>query len=226
MPVVSRFLVIAAVSTVAVVATVDSAPANAAFLEAGIQAGVIDRTLAGTGYRTGFNFQIHADLALIPPILMIGAYANGFPFGGKLAPEQQGSSNTSIDFRTFGARAKLRIPIPGAVTPYAIAGAGWVRGDFPDQTLTLCGTVQGVSGCTNRTVPSATANFVEFVLGAGAMIKLAGPLHLSLEGAWRPTIGYENDDYEKTLRSGSTTAPPPSRNGSAYSFHGGLALSF
>jgi hypothetical protein len=57
------------------------------------------------------------------------------------------------------------------------------------------------------------------------MIELAGPLALTVEGAWRPTTGYKNDTYEQQIQQQSTSAPSPSRNGSAWSIHGGLAIS-
>ncbi len=200
--------------------------ASASFIDIGVQAGVMGRKLSDTTYKPGFNFQLHADLALIPPILMLGVYANGIPAGGKLTPEPKaGGTAQSVSFRTIGLRAKIKIPIPGAFTPYFIAGAGAVNGDFPDQDLEVCTTVAGVAGCTKRTVPHANKWFAEFVLGGGLMIEIAGPLVLTLEGAYRPTTGYSNDDYEKALQNQQQTAPPPSRNGFGWSAHGGLAIS-
>lgn len=206
--------------------TLDARDADAAFLEAGLQAGVAGRSLAGTDYKTGFNFQMHADLAMLPPILMVGAYVNGWPVGGDLTPKAEGDVKP-ITFRAYGVRAKLRIPIPGPVTPYGLAGIGLVTASFPETTLSVCKDVPGAGPqCVSQKVTDARANFVEFVVGAGMLIQLAGPLHLTIEGAWRPTTGYTNDDYEKALQSQSTSAPPPSRNGYAWTAHGGLALSF
>jgi hypothetical protein len=208
--------------TAAAVFTASERDAKASFIDVGAQAGVMGRSLAGTSYKPSFNFQLHADLALIPPILMLGAYANGIPFGGKMKPDSP-IATESINFQGGGLRAKLKIPIPGSFTPYALAGVGYVHANFPDQTLQVC--APGTTTCASRTVPSATANFVEFVLGAGFMIELAGPLALTVEGAWRPTTGYKNDTYEQQIQQQSTSAPSPSRNGSAWSIHGGLAIS-
>lgn len=200
--------------------------ASASFIDIGVQGGVSSRTLADINYKPGFNFQAHADLALIPPILMLGAYVNGLPFGGQAYPKagQDVNTNEAINFRTFGMRAKLKIPIPGGFTPYGIAGIGLVNASFPDITIQKCGTVAGQSQCVSQPVPNANKWFVEFVLGVGAMIKLAGPLHLTLEGAWRPTTGYKNEDYDKALET--QQKPAPSRTGSSFTFHGGLAISF
>jgi opacity protein-like surface antigen len=218
-----KILGFALVGSAVMAATSD---ASASFIDVGVQAGVAGRSLAGTDYKTAFNLQAHADLALIPPILMVGAYINGIPFGGAMHPKPADGVTTTNDdtvhFRSFGARAKLKIPIPGIFTPYFIGGVGLVNADFPDITLSRC--LPGV-GCASQTVPNANKWFVEFVLGAGAMIKIAGPLHLTLEGAWRPTTGYKNEDYEKAIQNEDQSAPSPSRNGYAWTALGGLALS-
>jgi hypothetical protein len=107
---------------------------------------------------------------------------------------------------------KLKIPLPGPVQPFGVAGAGWAHGDFPDQSLQVC-----VSGtCATRTVPSATANFAEFLLGGGLIWTPAEPLAFTAEFNWRPTTGYANDVYENQVQSGQASAPEPSRNGVAW----------
>lgn len=206
-------------------AALSSGDASASFLDLGVQGGVSSRTLADVKYKPGFNFQAHADLALIPPILMLGAYVNGFPFGGQAYPKagQGVNTNEAIDFRSYGLRAKLKLPIPGGFTPYAIAGVGLVSASFPDITIQKCATIAGQSGCVEQKVPNANKLFAEFVLGVGAMIKLGGPVHLTLEGAWRPTTGYKNEDYDKAMET--QKQPQPSRTGSSFTFHGGLAIS-
>lgn len=201
--------------------------ASAAFLDIGVQGGVVSRSLADVNYKPAGSFQAHADLALIPPILMLGAYVNGIPFLGQAYPKpgQGVDTERAVNFRTFGLRGKLKIPIPGGFTPYGIAGVGLVNADFPDFTVTKCGTVAGQTGCVGQKVPNANNWFVEFVLGVGAMIKLSGPLHLTLEGAWRPSTGYKNEDYDKAIQNQDKNAPQPSRTGAAWSGHLGLAIS-
>jgi opacity protein-like surface antigen len=124
-------------------------------------------------------------------------------------PDISGAS--SIAFRTIGARVKLKLPL-GQVQPYGVAGVGWAHGDFPDQTLNVC--VNG--SCIDRNVPSATANFAEFIVGGGLMWVPIEPLALTAEFNWRPTTGYTNDAYENQVQNGSTSAPEPSRNGVAW----------
>lgn len=213
---------LAAVSALAIGTA--STDASAAFLEAGVQAGYAGRSLAGTDYKPGFNTQIHADLALIPPILMLGAYVNGWPIGGDFEPKDAKGDVKKITFRSYGLRGKLRIPVPGPVTPYGIAGIGLVTASFPETTLTVCDPYTGMA-CAQQKVADARSNFVEFVLGVGLMIQIAGPLNLTLEGAWRPSTGYTNDDYQKALAAQNQSAPAPSRTGYAWTALGGLALS-
>jgi hypothetical protein len=109
------------------------------------------------------------------------------------------------------------------VTPYGIAGVGLVTASFPNTTLKVCDP--SGSACVSKDMPDARSNFVEFVLGAGLMIQLAGPLNLTFEGAWRPTTGYTNDEYQKGLAGQTQSAPEPSRTGYAWTALAGLALS-
>jgi hypothetical protein len=75
-------------------------------------------------------------------------------------------------------------------------------------------------------VPSATANFAEFLVGGGLIWTPAAPLAFIAEFNWRPTTGYTNDTYENQVQSGQTSAPEPSRNGVAWVGLLGIGLSF
>jgi hypothetical protein len=206
--------------------------ASASFIDVGVQGGVVGRTPANVSYKPAFSFQAHADLALIPPILMVGAYVHGFPFGGTMYPKTDEGVITeggdSITFRGAGLRAKLKIPIPGAFKPYALAGVGLTNANFPDYTVRKC--APGTTICAEQRVTNANNWFAEFVLGGGFMIDIAGPLALTFEGAWRPSTGYKNEQYDQAVdsaaaNSGQPDTPTPSRTGYAWTFHGGLALS-
>jgi len=201
--------------------------ASASFIDVGVQAGVAGRTLANVSYKPAFNLQLHADLALIPPILMVGAYVNGFPVGGTMYPKDGEGVITSgadpITFRSGGLRAKLKLPIPGGFKPYGILGIGAVNANFPDYTLQKCGTVAGQTGCIEQKVTNANNWFMEVVVGGGAMIQLGGPVWLTLEGSWRPSTGYKNEQYDQALET--QQQPAPSRTGYAWTALGGLALS-
>jgi opacity protein-like surface antigen len=189
--------------------------ADASAIDLGISGGFVKRSLAETDYKTGFVWQLNGDLTFFP-MLMMGPYVT---FASS-TPDLEGAS--SIAFRTIGARVKLKIPLPGPVQPFGVAGAGWAHGDFPDQSLQIC--VNGV--CTTRRVTSATANFAEFLVGGGLIWTPAAPLALTAEFNWRPTTGYTNDTYENQVQSGQTTAPEPSRNGVAWVGLLGIGLSF
>lgn len=205
--------------------------AEAAFFEIGGDAGVLRRSLAGTQYKTDFAWQAHAEIAFIPSILMVGPY-----FGMQTAtPEvlnKDGTSQKSVNFRSLGVRAKVRLPTGGPFVPYGTIGVGWVHGNFPDQFVQLCTTYAGVQICdpTPRQVPNATANFVEIPVGVGLTIQLAKEFALNFEGTWRPTVGYHNDAYETAAKNAETTGslqpPPPSRNGYAFAATGGFSLTF
>jgi opacity protein-like surface antigen len=189
--------------------------ADASAIDLGISGGFVKRSLAETDYKTGFTWQLNGDLAFFP-MLMMGPY---IAFSSS-TPDLDGAS--SIAFRTIGARIKLKIPLPGPVQPFGVAGAGWAHGDFPDQRVQIC--VDGV--CGSRSLPSATANFAEFLVGGGLIWTPAAPIAVTAEFNWRPTTGYTNDTYEKQIQSGQTSAPDPSRNGVAWVGLLGVGLSF
>jgi opacity protein-like surface antigen len=190
-------------------------PANAG-IDLGISGGFVKRSLSQTDYKTGFAWQLNGDISFFP-LLMVGPYvtfANSTP--------EIGSDATSIAFRTVGARVKLKLPLSDTIQPYGVAGAGWAHGDFPDQTLQICPTS---GNCVTRVVPSATANFAEFLVGGGLLWTPVAPLAFSAEFNWRPTTGYQNDTYETRIQSGETSAPSPSRNGVAWVGLLGIGLS-
>jgi opacity protein-like surface antigen len=191
-----------------------ASPADA-FVDLTASGGFVKRTLGGIDYNTGFIWQLNGDIAFFPA-LMMGPY---IAFAST-TPDFSGA--TSVAFRTVGARVKLKIPIPGPIQPFGVAGAGWAHGDFPDQRVQICVNGQ----CREELVPNATANFAEFLLGGGLIWVPAAPLALTAEFNWRPTTGYTNDVYEKQIQSGSTSAPEPSRNGSAWVGLLGIGLSF
>ena len=56
----------------------------------------------------------------------------------------------------------------------------------------------------------------------GRYVVVGGPWEV-VEGAWRPSTGYKNEDYDKALET--QKQPQPSRTGSAWTVHGGFAIS-
>lgn len=229
----------AVAASVAVVAALP-ASASASIIDLGAQAGGIRRNLSDTDYKTGFGWELHGEFAMLPPILMVGPY-----FGMHTLEPDTKLTTQKINFRTIGAHAKLKIPLPGGIRPYGLLGIGWVHGDFPDLVVDLP-TVAGVTPDKNAVcispaspnpsksacnIPSATANFVEFKIGGGLMIQLGDYLAFNAEFTWRPTTGYKNDTYENGLQGQigqqskpSNQLPPPGRNGYAFTGMAGLQL--
>jgi hypothetical protein len=183
-----------------------------------VQGGVLKRSLSDIDYNTSFAWQLHGELSFFP-LLMMGPYATFT----SATPEISSTPNpSSISFRTIGLRIKLKIPVGDSFFPYGVAGVGWAHANFPDQVLTVC---PQAPACIQTTVPSATANFAEFLVGGGAMWQFAAPFALTAELNWRPTTGYKNDVYERQVQSKQTTAPDPGRNGVAWVGFLGLAFS-
>jgi hypothetical protein len=190
---------------------------EASIVDLGVEGGILKRSLSDVDYDTSFAWQLNAEMTFFP-FLMAGPYAT---FTSASATIGTGDTPSKIDFRTVGARFKLKIPVTDSIAPFGVAGVGWAHANFPDQAVTVCN--QMVTSCT-ITLPSATANFAEFVVGGGIMWTLAGPLALTGEFDWRPTTGYSNDVYERQAQSRQTTAPDPARNGVAWVGLLGIAL--
>ena len=218
-------LVVALVS--AAIVPLAERPARAWSVDVGAEGGLQKRHLAQRSYDAGFGWQFHAEFALLPPILLIGPYAtlaNATPNAPTLTTGGNRSDKGSdVTFRTVGMRAQVRLPVPGRFKPYGVAGLGWVQGDFPSQRLIDC--------CAHSYAEHTTANFVEFLIGAGLTWNISGKLAFTAEFDWRPTIAYKNDVYEKTLYNSGVrgpeqwpTAADPSRNGVSYTGMVGLAL--
>jgi len=190
---------------------------EASIIDLGVSGGILKRSLSEVDYNTSFAWQLQAEMTFFP-FLMAGPYAT---FTSASASIGTAETPSKIDFRTIGAHFKLKIPVTDSFAPYGIAGVGWAHANFPDQAVTVCNSM--VTSCT-ITLPSATANFAEFVVGGGVMWTVAGPLALTGEFNWRPTAGYTNDVYERQAQSRQTTAPDPARNGVAWVGLLGIAL--
>jgi len=190
---------------------------EASIIDLGIGGGILKRSLSDVDYNTSFAWQLQAEMTFFP-FLMAGPYAT---FTSSSASIGTAETPSKIDFRTIGAHFKLKIPVTDTIAPFGVAGVGWAHANFPDQAITVCN--QMMASCT-ITLPSATANFAEFVVGGGLMWNVAGPLALTGEFDWRPTAGYTNDVYERQAQARSTTAPDPARNGVAWVGLLGVAL--
>jgi hypothetical protein len=185
------------------------ARSHASIIDAGVQGGILKRSLSDVDYNSSFAWQLHAEMTFFP-FLMAGPYATFTSSTAQIGTSETGSK---IDFRTIGARFKLKIPVTDSIAPFGVVGVGWAHANFPDQVVTVCNMM--ITSCS-ITLPNATANFAEFLVGGGVMWTIAGPLALTGEFNWRPTAGYSNDVYERQAQSRQTTAPDPARNGVAW----------
>jgi opacity protein-like surface antigen len=182
---------------------------EANIIDLGVQGGILKRSLSDVDYNSSFAWQLHAEMTFFP-FLMAGPYAT---FTSSTAEIGTGETGSKIDFRTIGARFKLKIPVTDSIAPFGVAGVGWAHANFPDQVVTFCNST--VTMCSIA-LPNATANFAEFLVGGGVMWTIAGPLAVTGEFNWRPTTGYTNDVYERQAQARQTTAPDPARNGVAW----------
>ena len=183
---------------------------DASIFDLGLQGGVLSRSLSDIDYKSSFVWQIHGEMMFFP-FLMAGPYAT---FTSAAADLSGSETPSKIDFRTLGMRLKLKIPVTDSIAPFGVAGVGWAHANFPDQVVTVCDPALPV--CGSKTLPNATANFAEFIVGGGLMWTFAKPFAITGEFNWRPTTGYTNDVYERQVQTKDTTAPDPSRNGVAW----------
>ncbi|MFI5301611.1 MAG: hypothetical protein ACHREM_26275 [Polyangiales bacterium] len=210
--------------------------ARASIVDLSAQVGLEKRSLSTTDYANAPFGQLDVDFGIIPGLLYLGPYANYAQLRPILATKDNADVPNSSKFYGFGLRARLNIPIPEVpITPYGVVGGGMVHTDFPDQTVQLCTPATTVAGvtvapqCASQTLPAATANFVELMFAAGVRLDLSDTVRIVLEGAWKPTFGYQNDTWELAAHGATTTGnlnpPPPGRNGYALSASAGLMIS-
>ena len=98
-----------------------------AFVDLGVQGGILKRSLSGVDYNTSFAWQLNGELAFFP-LLMVGPYVT---FASS-SPQWAGvESPSNIDFRTLGLRLKLKLPLSDDLKPYGVIGAGWAHAELP-----------------------------------------------------------------------------------------------
>src|SRR5258708_31391250 len=89
---------------------------EASIFDLGVQGGVLSRSLSDVDYNTSFAWQLHADMTFFP-FLMAGAFVT---FTSASAELSGGDTASKIDFRTIGARFKLKIPVTDSIAPYGL----------------------------------------------------------------------------------------------------------
>jgi hypothetical protein len=207
-----------------------AAPARAGIVDLSLEAGLEKRSLSITEYSPGLFVQANVEFGIIPGLLYLGPYASYAQLQPQLATQNGADIPNAPKFYGGGLRARLVIPLPDIpIKPYGFVGGGVVHSDVPDQTVNLCTpTVLGQQACQPETLPAATANFAELTFGVGARLDFSDTVRVILEGAWKPTFGYQNDSWENAAhgtQSGNLSLGTPGRNGYALSASAGLMIS-
>lgn len=181
-----------------------ASPASAQVFEGGLQVGVIDRQLGNTPFRSAMNGQLYADVNVLPKLLAVGAYWNGYPAGDRVVPDRLGTADVNVT--TLGVRAKLFGPRIFQMRLYASVGIGRATADFPETRR------------DDRVAPKLTTHFAEVPLSLGFSVPLEGPFMFSAEGSYRLALGYDNAPYDRLLHGEA------SRSGRAWTLLFGLAI--
>lgn len=218
-------------SAVAFAVVAFAAPrARAGVVDLSLEAGLEKRSLSITEYNPGMFIQANIEFGIIPGLLYLGPYASYAQLQPQLSTENGADIPTAPKFYGGGLRARLVVPVPDVpIKPYGFVGGGVVHSDVPDQTVNLCTpNVAGLQACQPETLPAATANFVELTFGVGARLDFSDTVRVIVEGAWKPTFGYQNDSWENAAHStqtGNLSLGTPGRNGYALSASAGLMIS-
>lgn len=204
-------------AVIALAALLAASPASAAMVEVGLQVGAIRRQIADTAHAPLFNAQMYGEVSLLRDYLSVGAYLNGVPSGASSAPTRVGGFDVAL--RTYGVRSRVMLPLTKGLAVYAHVGLGYVDADFPEVSYARC------AGCAQQVVPAANRSFAEVPFGVGVRGVLEGPFVVTVEGAYRPTVGYEHAEYDGAYRRIGDPAPTsPATNAWTILFGLGVVL--
>jgi opacity protein-like surface antigen len=145
-----------------------------ALVNVGAEAGLVKRTAdSPNNLKLGVGYGVHAELDLLP-LLKIGPYLLHYELSG--ADDLVGSPDAA--FTALGLRARLMLPVPGSIKPYAYVGAGytWVTYTYP-------------------VIDDRAGRFVEIPIGVGAAFEPLPLLQISLDVAYRPATSFGGVAY-------------------------------
>ena len=166
-----------------------------ALVNVGAEAGLVKRTAdSPNNLKLGVGYGVHAELDLIP-LLKVGPYLLHYELAG--ADESPLSADAA--FTALGLRARLMLPVPGSIKPYAYIGAGytWVNYTYP-------------------VIDDRPGRFIEIPIGVGAAYEPLPLLQISLDAAYRPATSFGGTAYEPTS--------PITHPGTGYSVLLGVAV--
>ena len=145
-----------------------------ALLEVGAEGGLIKRTAdTPNNLDVGVGYGVHGEFNLVP-LVKFGPYYLHY----ELSQADDAPRAADATFNTLGLRGRLTLPVPGSVAPYAFVGAGYTWARYAEPT------------------GDAKGHFFEIPVGAGVAWRVAEILSLSLEGAYRPGVGFGGGAFD------------------------------
>jgi hypothetical protein len=149
-----------------------------AFINIGPEGGIVKRSAdSPNNLKLGFGYGAHAEIEMLP-LLKVGPYYLHYALSSADSPAVGAADAT---FNTIGLRARLILPIPGTIKPYAYVGAGYTW-----DTYMLAGG-------------DRSGHFLETPIGVGVANEIAEIFHLSLDFAYRPGLAFGGDAYDAPL---------------------------
>jgi opacity protein-like surface antigen len=149
-----------------------------ALVNVGAEAGLVKRTAdSPNNLKLGVGYGVHGELDLLP-LIKVGPYLLHYELSG--ADDVVGVPDAV--FTVLGLRARLMLPVPGPVKPYAYVGAGytWVNYNYP-------------------VIDTRSGRFIEIPIGVGAAYEPLPLLQISLDVAYRPAASFGGAAYESPL---------------------------
>lgn len=174
---VSKDLVRAASALLVACAALFASSEAHALVNVGAEAGLVKRTAdSPNNLKLGVGYGVHAELDLLP-LLKIGPYLLHYELSG--ADESAVAADAA--FTALGLRARLMLPVPGSIKPYAYVGAGytWVTYTYP-------------------VIDDRAGRFIEIPIGIGAAYEPLPLLQISLDVAYRPATSFGGTAYDST----------------------------
>jgi len=145
-----------------------------ALINIGPEGGLVKRTADSPGnLKLGFGYGAHAELDMVP-LLKVGPYYLHSALSAAEDPTGDGTGT----FNTLGLRARLLLPIPGSMKPYAFVGAGYTWVNYSAGPF------------------ESKGHFLETPTGVGVANEVAEIFHLSLDFAYRPGLAFGGDAYD------------------------------
>lgn len=146
-----------------------------AFINAGGEVGLVKRSASPpSNLQLGLGYGLHGELGFLP-FIAVGPYYLHYQLS---ADDRSLLGAGDANFNVLGLRARLTLPLPVGVKPYAYIGAGytWVSYALPGRDV--------------------GGHFVEIPIGVGIAYSILPLIQGSLEFAYRPGSGFGGDAFD------------------------------